>query len=226
MIGSGPGRSQFLRVSDLAADTSKTILRTEGPPEALQWCEFGSDTQLVCQYGGDVRLDGQIVAFTRLITVGVDGIDADTDSAYVLTETDGRDALFRVKLDSTKARTAVASHPKVDIDSVVRLGHGQKVVGYTYADDRRHIVYFDQDYTKLAASIGKALAGKPEIHFAGASADGSSCSSSRRETPIPANIICSIGNPSRCSKSRRSGPCSKGGGWRASNPLSFRKLTA
>jgi dipeptidyl aminopeptidase/acylaminoacyl peptidase len=310
MIGSGPGRSQFLRVSDLAGDTSKTILRTEGPPEALQWCEFGSDTQLVCQYGGDVRLDGQIVAFTRLITVGVDGkelkplgtqsntyttglkqfdgriidwlpdepghvlmarhylpeanpdsnisraaglgvdrvdlatgrvtrieparptahgymcdgrgkvrlmthreerdgtltgvtrfqyrsatskewtsfgehrgadnsgnypiaIDADTDSAYVLTETDGRDALFRVKLDSTKARTAVASHPKVDIDSVVRLGHGQKVVGYTYADDRRHIVYFDQDYAKLAASIGKALAGKPEIHFAGASADGS-----------------------------------------------------
>lgn len=310
LISSGPGRHQLLQVINPDTADVKTILKASGDPEALHWCEFATETQIVCKYGGDLKVDGQIVGFSRLITLGADGgavrqlgartsmrsfglnqvdgeildwlpsdpgyvlmarnylpevpdtsthiqkadglavdrielatgrsnpiekpredvdfymsdgrgqirmatsrdqrdgmltgltrfryrpagqkewksfgeyrsadnsgdypiaVDADTDSAYVLTATNGRDALYRVKLDGSATRTLVAAHPKVDIDSIVRLGHGQRVVGYTYADDRRHIVYFDEDYSKLAAALGEALKGEQSIHFAGATADG------------------------------------------------------
>lgn len=310
LVNAGPGRTQYLRVIDAKTGVSTNLLKADGAPEALHWCEFASNTQLVCKYGGDLRIDAQIVGFSRMIAMGIDGkglrqlgaktnsrtlglnqtdghiidwlpgepgnvlmarrylpqsstgsnlvaaaglgvdrvnlatgrwtrieaprpgtsgylsdglgnlrlmampaeregvltgltrfryraagsrewksfveynsiansgdypiaVDADTDSAYVLTRTGGRDALYRVKLDESASRTLVAANPKVDIDNVVRLGHGQRVIGYTYADDRRHIVYFDPDYSKLAAALRKALAGDHDVHFAGASADGS-----------------------------------------------------
>jgi hypothetical protein len=37
------------------------------------WCQFATDAQLVCQYGGNINMTGQIVGFSRPVTVGVDG---------------------------------------------------------------------------------------------------------------------------------------------------------
>lgn len=99
-------------------------------------------------------------------------IDATTDSLYALMPLKGRDALYRIKLDSSMAATLVASHPKVDIDNVIRAGEGRKIVGYSYTDDRPHAVYFDNEYKTLAAGLGKALPSQPLISFIGASADG------------------------------------------------------
>ena len=100
-------------------------------------------------------------------------VEASTDSAYVLANTGGRDALYRVKLDGSRARTLIAANDKVDIDNVVRLGHGQRVIGYTYVDDRRRTVYFDSEIKNLAAALGGAIPQFPEISFINASADGS-----------------------------------------------------
>ncbi|HZB69343.1 MAG TPA: alpha/beta fold hydrolase, partial [Sphingomicrobium sp.] len=100
-------------------------------------------------------------------------IEADSDSAFVTRKLDGRDALYRIKLDGSGATTLVAAEKAVDIDNVVRVGRGQRVIGYTYADDAREVVYFDPEYTKLAGSLSKALPGRPGINFEGASADGS-----------------------------------------------------
>jgi dipeptidyl aminopeptidase/acylaminoacyl peptidase len=99
-------------------------------------------------------------------------VDADTDSAYVLKRLDGRNALYRVKLDATGTETLVAKDPAVDIDDVVRFGHGQRVIGYTYATEQRHTVYFDTEFKKLSESLGKALPNQPLVYFAGSSADG------------------------------------------------------
>ena len=100
-------------------------------------------------------------------------IEASSDSAFVLANTDGRDALYRVKLDGSGARTLIAANGKVDIGTVVRLGHGQRVIGYTYVDDRRRTVYFDNEIKNLAAALGKAIPQFPELSFVNASADGS-----------------------------------------------------
>jgi dipeptidyl aminopeptidase/acylaminoacyl peptidase len=105
---------------------------------------------------------------------GIDpvAVDGTLNAAYVLRKVSGRDALFTVKLDGSGATSQVAANPQVDIDSVVRIGRGQRVIGYTYADERRHSVYFDPEFASLHASLAKAL-GLPMVDFEGASADGS-----------------------------------------------------
>ena len=99
-------------------------------------------------------------------------VEGQSDSAFVLKKTNGRDALYRMALDGTGTMTPVASDPKVDISGVVRIGKGRKVIGYTYTDDQRRIVYFDSEYAKLAKALGKAIPNYPIVHFDGSSADG------------------------------------------------------
>jgi dipeptidyl aminopeptidase/acylaminoacyl peptidase len=99
-------------------------------------------------------------------------VDAASDSLYALKKLSGRYALYRVKLTSAPAWELVASHPKVDIDDVVRSARGQSVIGYTYVDDKRQTIYFDAAHKQLATSLGKALPGLPLIRFAGGSQDG------------------------------------------------------
>ena len=100
-------------------------------------------------------------------------IDAGIDSAYVLKKLNGRFTLYRVKLDGSLASELAYSNDKVDVDNVVRIGRGQKVVGVTFAEEKRHVVYFDQEYDKLAGMLGKAIPNLPLITFSAASADAS-----------------------------------------------------
>ena len=312
-IVSGPGRSSLLRIVDPSTGAAKPILKSDGSPESLYWCSFATDTQLICKYGAHFKLQGNIIGFTRLVTLTSDGrtvkqlgqrerwsdggirqfdgdildwlpeqpgsvlmarnyvpevgtigthiadtrsglgvdridlaslkastierardgiskymsdgrgnvrlaqvsetaggssdltgrfhyryrnvgsrdwkglgsyntvdgtgiyplaIDAGSDSLYFLQETGGRDALYRMKLDGSGASSLVAANKAVDIDSVVRLGRGQRVIGYTYTDDRRRTVYFDPEFAKLSASLRRAIAGQPIVTFEEASADG------------------------------------------------------
>jgi dipeptidyl aminopeptidase/acylaminoacyl peptidase len=99
-------------------------------------------------------------------------IDADLDSVYALKKKDGRFALYRIKLDGTLAETFIAADPKVDIDGVIRIGEGQRVVAYSVSGDKPRTVYFDPEFAALNASLGKALPNSPIIHFVDVTADG------------------------------------------------------
>jgi dipeptidyl aminopeptidase/acylaminoacyl peptidase len=99
-------------------------------------------------------------------------IDADSNAAYVLQRLDGRDALYRVRLDGTLEKTLVFKHDKVDVDGIVRLGRSGRVIGATYAEEKRHVVYFDPELDQLARALGKAIPTLPQVDFAGASRDG------------------------------------------------------
>ena len=99
-------------------------------------------------------------------------VDADIDSVYTLKKKDGRDGLYAIKLDGSGAETLIAANPQVDIDDVVRVGDGLKVIGYTYADESRHAVYFDPEFKQLAASLSKVLPNLPLVDFVDSSADG------------------------------------------------------
>jgi dipeptidyl aminopeptidase/acylaminoacyl peptidase len=310
-IAAVPSRTSVLRVVDLATKGIKDVAKSDGDPETLYWCEFGSDTELVCKFGGETRVGGDIAGFSRVVAVPLDGgkvkelgqaanyylpvgrqydgdildwlpqspgsvlmqrtyigenvrpgshlgdtregmgvdrvdlatlksvavelprreandyltdglgnvrvmtseetadqdltglihfkfrktgskdweplaqydvrtksgdipiaVEAQSDSAFVLQKLNGRDALYRYKLDGSGASTLVASNPQVDIDNVVRIGRGQRIIGYTYATEGREVVYFDPEFQKLSAALSGALAGHPAVTFEGASGDG------------------------------------------------------
>ena len=99
-------------------------------------------------------------------------IDAASDSAYVLRKLDGRDALYRVKLDGSLATELVYKNDKVDVDGVVTVGRGVRPIGVTYAEDRRHIVYFDPEFDRLGKALGKAIPNLPQVDFIASSTDG------------------------------------------------------
>ncbi len=313
MLVAGPGGSTVAKVFDLQSGAANPVIGSAGNPESLNWCKFASDQQLVCQYGGNVAGDNQLVGFSRLVTVGIDGkglkplgqrassydaglrqfdgaildwsadgsgsvlmersyvpeqgrigslisrtkeglgvdridlasmkssvveppnrlvsgymtdgrggvririreeadgngmltgtthyafrhagsndwkplgqyssrdgsglyplaVEAETNTLFVLKKLDGRDALYRMPLDGTGSTTLIAKNPTVDIDGVIRIGRGQRVIGYTYADDRRRTVYFDPEFQQLSTSLGRALPKLPITNFTGASVDGS-----------------------------------------------------
>lgn len=99
-------------------------------------------------------------------------VDADLNAVYALKKKGGRFALYTVKLDGSLASTLVADNPRVDIDNVVRFGNGQRVIGYTYAEEKRNVVYFDQEFRALSASLRKALPNLPIVHFVDSTGDG------------------------------------------------------
>ena len=99
-------------------------------------------------------------------------IDAETNALYALKKLNGRKALYRISLDGALRETLVGSNDKVDIDDVVRFGHGQRVIGYTFADQSRDVVYFDADFSKLHDKLTRAISDRPQIDFLGSSADG------------------------------------------------------
>lgn len=99
-------------------------------------------------------------------------VDDSIDSLYALKKKGGRNALYAIKLNDNRSETLIAENPRVDIDDVVRFGKGQKVIGYTFAEDKRQTVYFDPDFRALADSLSRALPKSPIIEFADASADG------------------------------------------------------
>jgi dipeptidyl aminopeptidase/acylaminoacyl peptidase len=100
-------------------------------------------------------------------------VDPDLDIAYGFKRDGGRDALYSVALDGSSRETLIFSHPQVDVDSTVRIGRAQRVVGVTYATDKREAVFFDKDLAALGKALAKALPATPLIRFVDSSVDES-----------------------------------------------------
>lgn len=313
LLSSGPGRTTVIKMVELPGMSVRAIMASPGDPESFRWCDFATDTQLICRYTGNGEFQNSIVSVGRLVTLDTDGkdmkelgqrssfydaglrqfdgsvldwlpakgailmersyvpeafkmntrivrekhglgvdrielpslktvaveqpskdasgfmgdgrgevrlmetagstaggallsgkfryfyrkkdggdwnflgdydaanetgirplaIDADADAVYFLKKLDGRFALYRRALNEGGADVLVASDKQVDIDDVVRFGHGQRVIGYTFATEQRHAVYFDPEFRKLADSLEKALPNQPLIDFVSSSSDGS-----------------------------------------------------
>jgi dipeptidyl aminopeptidase/acylaminoacyl peptidase len=101
-------------------------------------------------------------------------VDPDLDVAYGFKkDASGRSALYSMALDGSKRETLVFAHPQVDVDSTVRIGRRNRVVGVTYATEKRQAAYFDKDLAVLGRSLSKALPGLPLIRFMDSSVDES-----------------------------------------------------
>ena len=73
MLVAGPAGSTVAKIFDLQTGAANSVIGSAGNPESLNWCKFASDKQLVCQYSGNVAGENQLVGFSRLVTVGIDG---------------------------------------------------------------------------------------------------------------------------------------------------------
>ena len=100
-------------------------------------------------------------------------VDPDKDVVYGLKKKDGRLAAYAIALDGSMAETLVYAHPQVDVDGFARIGRSRRVVGVTFATDKRQIVYFDPQLQSLAKALSKALPNLPLVYFADSSADES-----------------------------------------------------
>ncbi len=105
--------------------------------------------------------------------VGFDphAVDPGLNVVYGFDSQDGRQALYSIALDGSLKRSVVLARPDVDVDTLIRIGRQNRVVGASYATDRREVEFFDPDLKKLAASLHRALPGQPIITFIDASAD-------------------------------------------------------
>lgn len=98
-------------------------------------------------------------------------VDPAENVVYGLRKENGRFALTKRALDGSNAETTMYANALVDVDGPIQLGRKQRVIGTTYATDRRYAEYFDPALNKLAASLAKALPGSPIISYEGASDD-------------------------------------------------------
>lgn len=98
-------------------------------------------------------------------------VDRESNLAYGFEKKEGRTALYSIALDGSLARKLVYAHPEVDVDGLVRIGRQRRVVGVSYATDKRYTEFFDPELQKLRVGLAKALPGKPLVTFVDASAD-------------------------------------------------------
>ncbi|WP_375392614.1 alpha/beta fold hydrolase [uncultured Sphingomonas sp.] len=98
-------------------------------------------------------------------------VDRQLDVAYGFDWLDGRRALFKAALDGSGKREVVLSRPDVDVDGLVRIGRQHRVVGASFATDKRQVEFFDPALKALSAKLAKALPGLPLVDFVDASDD-------------------------------------------------------
>ena len=98
-------------------------------------------------------------------------VDASKNVVYGFDDDNGYQALFSVALDGSLQRTKILGRDDVDVDGLVRIGRGNRVVGASYATEKRRVVYFDPTMKALAEGLARALPGNPMINIVDASED-------------------------------------------------------
>ena len=124
-------------------------------PDSDSWKKFESLT-----------LDGQRIGGFSPIAV-----DSARNIAYGFVTSGGYDAVIEVALDGSDAGRVIMARNDVDVDAVIRIGRKRRVVGASYATEKREVAYFDPELKALANGLAKALPDQPLINIVGASAD-------------------------------------------------------
>lgn len=98
-------------------------------------------------------------------------VDAGRDVAFGFVDNNGYDAVAAMALDGSGSSEVILARNDVDVDQLIRIGRQRRVVGVSYATEKREIAYLDPELKRLAEQFQKALAGEPLIEIVGASAD-------------------------------------------------------
>ena len=119
------------------------------------------------------ELDGQWSALGELDYANRTGfnpyaVDPVSNRAFGFQPVNGRKALVAMALDGSGESEVIVKHDEVDVDQLIRIGRKNRVVGASYALEKREGVYFDAELAKLANALGKALGDDYSIQFSDA----------------------------------------------------------
>jgi acetyl esterase/lipase len=151
----GQVRIKVQALSDINGNLTGAYRYFFRKPDSSSWVPLESLT-----------IDGQPVE--RMIPLAVDSA---RNVAFGFVTKSGYDAIAEVALDGTGAGKLLMARGDVDVDGLIRIGRKNRVVGASYATEKREIAYFDPALAKLAADLGKALPDQPLVNIVGASAD-------------------------------------------------------
>lgn len=157
-ISDGHGNVRILGVAETRGGGINTGRYTYSyrMPDSREWKKLG---ELVADGGGGYA------GFNPY------AVDREANLVYGFDGNEGRLALYSIALDGSLTRKLVFAHPQVDVDGLVRIGRQRRVVGVSYATDKRSTEFFDPELRKLRVALGKALPGKPLVTFVDATAD-------------------------------------------------------
>jgi dipeptidyl aminopeptidase/acylaminoacyl peptidase len=100
-------------------------------------------------------------------------VDHDLNIVYGWKKLNGRFALYSISLDGALDQLLVYSRPDVDLDSLVRIGRRNRVVGVSYSTEYQHTEFFADDIKQLLGALHQALPQQPLMRVVDASADES-----------------------------------------------------
>lgn len=100
-------------------------------------------------------------------------VDPQQNVAYGFASNGNFTGLFKRTLDGSNTTTLVLGRPDADIDSLVQVGRKQRVVGASYATEKRLVEYFDPELKLLAAGLSQALGAGKQVSIIDATADES-----------------------------------------------------
>ena len=73
-VSPGPGKTTDLYTIDLSKGAAPTrVTSSSGEPESLHWCNWVSNTRLVCQVGGVENYAGELYSFSNIFAVDANG---------------------------------------------------------------------------------------------------------------------------------------------------------
>lgn len=98
-------------------------------------------------------------------------VDAASNRVFGFDDKNGLRALYAISLDGKLTRQELLARSDVDVDGLLRLGRRGRVIGASYATEKRQVEYTDAALDKLSDGLAAALPGSSQIGFAGASAD-------------------------------------------------------
>ena len=98
-------------------------------------------------------------------------VDSEKDVVFGFEAINGYQALVTMALDGSGRREVLVARDDVDVDGLIRIGRQRRVVGASYATEKRTVEYFDSDLDALAGNLAKAIPGRPLISIVDASED-------------------------------------------------------
>lgn len=84
-------------------------------------------------------------------------VDPDLNVAYGYKKKDGRMAVYSVLLDGSLREQLIYANPDVDVDELKSIGRRGRVVGASYATEKRHTIYFVPEIQQTLAALARAL---------------------------------------------------------------------
>lgn len=106
--------------------------------------------------------------YSGLIPVAV---DSEKNIAYAFGASGNFEGVYTIPLVEGGMPELLVARDDVDVDQLIRIGRQARVVGASYATEKRQIVYFDPELKALAEQLQSALPNKPLINVVDASSD-------------------------------------------------------